>query len=183
MPKDILFRQIVYKTINYCIFITYKGGILMIKTINLRRLIPCLLIPLFTGLIGQLFSQNAKEIYSNLQQPPLSPPSIVFPFVWTLLYILLGIASYFIEESNCDKKRPRQAYTALLALNLLWPIVFFTFEWFTFAAVIVVLMLAAAVITLILFYNCDKNAGYLILPLILWLIFAAYLNIGVVVLN
>ena len=155
----------------------------MIKTINLRRLIPCLLVPLFTGLIGQIFSQNAKEIYENLKQPPLSPPSIIFPFVWPLLYILLGIASYFTQESKCDKKRPSQAYLALLALNLLWPIVIFTLEWFTFAAVIVILMLAAAVLTLILFYNCDKNAGYLILPLILWLIYAAYLNIGVVVLN
>lgn len=155
----------------------------MIKTINLRRLVPCLLLPLFSGLIANIFTQNAKAVYSSITLPPLSPPSIIFPFVWTLLYILLGLASYFTEESVCDKKRPRQAYIVLLALNLIWPIIFFTLQWFTVAAIVVFLMLAAAVITMILFYNCDKNAGYLILPLILWLAFAAYLNIGAAVLN
>lgn len=155
----------------------------MIKTINLRKLIPCLLLPLFTGLLGQIFSSNAKDVYLNLTQPPLSPPNFVFPFVWTLLYILLGIACYFVQESKCDKKRPMQTYLVLLVLNLLWPLVFFTLQWFTFSVVIIILLLAAAVLTLINFYNCDKNAGYLILPLILWVVYATYLNIGVAVLN
>ena len=101
----------------------------MIKTIDLRKLIPCLLIPIFTGLIGSIFSSNAKEVYSPLNKPPFSPPSIIFPFVWTALYILIGIGLYFMEESGCDKKNPRIAYGVMLALNILWPLFFFTFTY------------------------------------------------------
>lgn len=156
----------------------------MIKTISLRKLIPCILLPLFIGLLAQLFSSNAKDLYLNLLKPPLSPPAVVFPFVWTMLYILLGISSYLMEESEfCDKKRPRQSYLVLLCLNLLWPIIFFTLHWYAVAIVIIALMLASAVITIHYFYNCDNNAGFLLLPYLLWIIFATYLNIGIVVLN
>ena len=155
----------------------------MIKTINLRKLIPCLLLPLFTGILGALFSSNSREIYSNLTRPPLSPPGVIFPFVWTLLYILLGIACYLVEESECNDKRARQSYLILLGLNILWPLLFFTLGWPTVAAIEIVVLLIFAIITLVLFYNCEKTAGYLILPLVLWVIYATYLNIGVAVLN
>ncbi len=155
----------------------------MIKTIDLRKLIPCLLIPIFTGLIGSLFSSNAKEVYSPLNKPPFAPPSIIFPFVWTALYILIGVALYFMEESRCNKKRPRIAYGVLLSLNLLWPLFFFTFKWFSFSNVIIIALLISAIITFYFFYKCEKLAGYFMLPLIAWVMFATYLNIGVSVLN
>ncbi len=156
----------------------------MIKTVNLRKLIPCLLIPIFVGLIAQLFTRNSKELYLSLQKPPLSPPAIIFPFVWTCLYILLGLASYYIEESGiCDKKRPRQLYGGTLLLNLLWPIVFFALEWYAFACVIIIAMVVLAAITVYFYYNCDKNAAYVFLPYVVWVLYATYLNIGVAVLN
>lgn len=156
----------------------------MIKTVNLRKLIPCLLIPIFVGLIAQLFTRNSKELYLSLQKPPLSPPAIIFPFVWTCLYILLGLASYYIEESGiCDKKRPRQLYGGTLLLNLLWPIVFFALEWYALACVIIIAMVVLAAITVYFYYNCDKNAAYVFLPYVVWVLYATYLNIGVAVLN
>lgn len=156
----------------------------MIKTVNLRKLIPCLLIPIFVGLIAQLFTKNSRELYLSLQKPPLSPSGIIFPFVWTFLYIMLGIASYFIEESGiCDKNRPRQLYGITLALNFLWPIVFFALEWYAFAAVIIIAMVAVAVFTLYFYYNCDKNAAYIFFFFFIWILYATYLNIGVAVLN
>lgn len=155
----------------------------MIRTINLRKLIPSLLLPLFIGLISQIFTSNAKDVYLNIAKPPLSPPAILFPFIWTFLYILLGFSSYFVEEAKCDKTRPRQLYLIVLALNLLWPIIFFTLKWFVFSSVIITAMVIVSALTLYYFYNCDKNAGYLFSPYVVWLLFAAYLNIGVSVLN
>ncbi len=156
----------------------------MIKTVNLRKLILCLLLPLFVGLIAQLFTQNSRELYLSFQKPPLSPPAIVFPFVWTCLYILIGLASYFIEEAGvCDKKRPRQLYAATLVLNLLWPIVFFTLKWYVFSSIIIISMVIVAAITIYFFYNCDKNAAFIFLPYLIWILYATYLNIGVAVLN
>ena len=155
----------------------------MIKTIDLRKLIPCLLIPIFAGLIGQVFSSNAKEVYSSLQKPPFSPPSIIFPFVWSALYILIGIGLYFMEESGCDKKNPRIAYGVMLAFNILWPLFFFTLKWFTFSNVIIIALLISAIITFYIFYKCEKISGYFILPMIIWVAYATYLNIGVAALN
>lgn len=156
----------------------------MIKTINLRKLIPCLLLPIFIGLIAQLFTSNSKEVYLSLQRPPLSPPSIVFPFVWSCLYILIGISSYFVEESGCiNKKRPRQTYLITLALNLLWPIFFFSFQLYIISSILIIAMDIAAVFNIYYFYNCDKNSAYIFLPYFIWIIFATYLTIGVAVLN
>ena len=155
----------------------------MIKTLNLRKLIPSLLIPIFTGLLAQIFSSNAKEVYSTLKRPPLSPPSIVFPFVWTAIYILLGIALYFVEESKCYKNTPRKIFAVLLVLNVLWPLFFFTLNWYTFSVFIIVLLLISAIVTFVAFYNCEKAAGYFVLPLIIWVIYATYLNIGTAILN
>lgn len=155
----------------------------MIRTISLKKLITSILLPLFTGLLANIFTSNAKAVYSNLLKPPVSPPSIVFPFIWTLLYILIGISIYLVEDSYCDKKRSRQSYAVLLGLNLLWPIIFFTLQWYAVAVVIIFLMLASAVISIYYFYNCDKNAGFLLLPYLIWLVYSTYLNIGVVALN
>lgn len=156
----------------------------MIKTINLRKLIPCLLLPIFVGLIAQLFTSNSKEVYLSLQKPPLSPPSIIFPFVWSCLYILLGIASYFIEEAGvCDKKRPRQVYLITLALNLLWPIFFFTLQWYIFSSILIIAMDIVAILNIYYYYNCDKNSAYIYLPYLIWILFATYLTIGVAALN
>ena len=156
----------------------------MVKTINLKKLIPCLILPIFTGLIAQVFSSGAKEVYNPLAKPPLSPPSIVFPFVWSALYILIGLASYFFEESGCkDKKRPRQVYGITLGLNLLWPLLFFVLKLFTFSSIWIVALLVISIYNLYLFYKCDKYAGYLFAPFVLWVAYATYLNIGIAYLN
>lgn len=155
----------------------------MVKTINLRKLVPALLLPFFVSILSGFFTRNSTDIYLNIKRPPLSPPSILFSFVWTALYLCLGFASYFMEESKCDKKRPRQAYLTLLALNLLWPIIFFRFNLFTVSAIVIIMILIASILTFYFFYRCDEMAGYLIIPLVLWVAFATYLNIGVAALN
>ena len=140
-----------------------------------------LLLPIIGGsIIGFLIKDYID--YKELIKPPLSPPSIFFPIAWTIIYILLGI-SYFIYRKNNYNKKTIRIYYIQLFFNFLWSIIFFIFK-LRFISIIWILILDILLILLMKsFYKEQKISTYLLIPYILWIIFATYLNIGIYLLN
>ena len=147
------------------------------KSSRLKPLI-FLAIPLAVGGLATLFSAGSMDKFSALNQPPLSPPGWLFPIVWGILYILMGTASYIVYSSDApeiSKQKALGLYLVQLGLNFLWPILFFTFG--------LVILWVLILLTLLYFYRISKTAGYLIIPYLLWVTFAAYLNIAICIIN
>ena len=143
-------------------------------------------VPLLTGGLASLISRERMAMFEILNKPPLSPPGWLFPSVWTLLYTLIGIASYLVftsDQGSDEIKRALQVYALQLIFNFFWTILFFNFELYFFAFFWLLALLALIVLTTILFYKVSKPAAYLMIPYIIWVTFAAYLNFGVSLLN
>ena len=152
--------------------------------INIKTLIICIMLPLIIGGIVGFITKNSMDMYTNAIKPALSPPGIVFPIVWTILYILMGISSYLIYINNSKyKDEALRIYIIQLIVNFIWPIVFFTFD-LKFIALIIIVILVYLVYKMIKeFYKINKTAAYLQIPYILWLLFATYLNFSIYLLN
>lgn len=144
----------------------------------MKNLIKQIAIPLLLGsLIGIII--NTFIDYNGLDKPPLSPPSILFPIMWTIIYILMGISAYIIDK----KEKIPVIYYIQLFINLLWSIIFFVFKW-RFISFIWIIILIITVIKMIKnFSKIDKLSAYLQIPYLLWIIFASYLNLGIYLLN
>lgn len=154
--------------------------------IRWKTLIIGVIIPLLTGGIASLVSKDAMKNFKNLNQPPLSPPSWLFPVAWTILYVLMGIASYRVFTAEGDMAKRKNAlifYGIQLFFNFMWTIIFFNFGLYLFAFIWLVVLWALILITMLKFYKIDKKAGFMILPYLLWVTFAGYLNFGVFLLN
>ncbi len=152
---------------------------------NLKTLLIALAIPLAVGGLATLLSGGMGE-YGSFVQPPLSPPGWVFPIVWTILYLLMGYSSYRVytaDKSPAFTKKALQLYGIQLFLNFLWPIVFFGLNWYLGAFIVLIALWIAIFLTMRAFSVIDETAGDLLLPYILWVTFAGYLNIGVYFLN
>lgn len=133
------------------------------------------------GIIGILINSNID--YNNLIKPPLSPPSILFPIVWSILYLLMGISYFILKKKNNDNIIISFVYYTQLFVNFLWSIIFFNLEWRLFS-IIWIIILDILVITMIyLFSKKDKLAAYLNIPYLIWILFATYLTIGIYILN
>lgn len=153
------------------------------KKINFKALIISILIPLAVGSISGLISMPFMD-YKELIQPPLSPPGWLFPIVWNILYILMGISFYLIyEEINYDKDNAYIVYFTQLLVNGLWSIFFFVLKWRLFSSIWLFLLIILVIIMIIRFYKINKVSSLLQLPYLLWTIFALYLNIGIYILN
>lgn len=150
---------------------------------NIKKRLICWAIPLAVGGLAALLSGGMGS-YKVMNQPPLSPPGWVFPIVWTILYLLMGEASYRVLISDSPKKKQAlTAYGVQLFLNFLWPLFFFGGQMYLTAFIILIALWVAIFITLRRFSNIDETAGDLLLPYILWVTFAGYLNLGVFLLN
>lgn len=143
-------------------------------------------VPLAVGGLSGWLTRDGMEAFQTLRQPALSPPAWLFPIVWTILFALMGVAYYLVASSSASEREKGEAktvYAIQLAVNFLWPVFFFNLEWFLFSF-FWLLLLWALVLTLFLrFYRISKPAGWMILPYLIWLTFAAYLNFGVYLLN
>ncbi len=150
------------------------------------RIAIAIAIPLGGGIIISLFTRNAMAKFGTFNQPPLSPPAILFPIAWTILYILMGIASYLIwtkSKNNKDAKSALIIYGIQLVFNFAWTPLFFLLGWFWFAFVWLLVMWCLIIILIAKTYKISKPAFYMLLPYILWCTFAAYLNCGIATLN
>lgn len=142
---------------------------------------PILITVIVGGISGAITSGFID--YETLKQPPLSPPSTLFPIVWTILYILMGVSYGILKNDRKIDKEINMIYATQLFTNVTWPIIFFVFKW-RFLAIIWILVLLGLIIYMAMkFYRKNKSAGLLQIPYILWTIFATYLTIGVYVLN
>ena len=139
-------------------------------------LIIAILIPIAVGTLSSLFSGN-MAIYSTINKPALSPPGSLFPIVWTILYILMGISSYIIYESdNPGREGALRTYALQLFFNFFWSIIFFRLNLF-FTSFVWLLVLIFLIIKMIKeFCKINRTSAYLQIPYLLWCIFAAYLN-------
>ena len=152
--------------------------------IRLKPLLLSLLIPLVAGGLSGILTSGSMQLYQNIKKPPLSPPGWVFPVVWTVLYLCMGIAAYLIFTSeSVYKGRALVLYGAQLVVNLLWPVFYFNLEWRLFSFVWLVLLFVLVLVMTVCFFRINSAAGYLMLPYILWLLFAGYLNLATWLLN
>lgn len=150
------------------------------------KLVFSIFLPLFAGIVGSIFTYaNIFSWYVFLKKPVLSPPNWVFGPVWTLLYILMGVAAYlvWIEKKNKTSKQAMQLYWIQLALNSMWSIVFFGLQQLFASSVIIILLWFMVLLTILKFNKISKKAAYLLIPYLLWITFASYLNISVWLLN
>ena len=141
-------------------------------------------IPLVVGAISGFASMSGMKDFEKLNQPPLSPPGWLFPVVWTVLYVLMGISSARVYLADTRDTKPALiVYAVQLILNALWTPIFFGLE-LRLVAFIWLLMLIAAVVYMIgRFKKVDATAGNLQFPYLIWLLFAAYLNLATFILN
>ncbi len=138
------------------------------------------------GLIAGLLTREGTQLYANIiRKPPLSPPGILFPIVWTVLYFLMGISLARMILSKISQPRNLGILFFLLqyALNLGWCFIFFGSRNYALALAELLCMLASAVVMTVFFHRTDPPAAKLQIPYLLWLCFAVYLNIGVLILN
>ena len=140
-----------------------------------------LAIPVVTGLVSGVLTKNAMIQYATFQKPPLSPPGWLFPVVWTVLYLVMGLASYFVITANADGIKKADAllfYGLQLCFNFVWSLIFFNFGQYLLSFVWLMILWVLEIVTAVLFYRIVRGAGLLLIPYILWTTFAAYLNLA-----
>lgn len=141
-----------------------------------------ILIPVIIGgVIGLIISRSID--YNSLQKPPLSPPSILFPIVWTILYVLMGISYGILDSKSLIELKTKIIYSLQLFVNATWSLIFFTLKRRLFAFIWIIILDVLVIVMIIDFFKKNKTAGLLQIPYLLWIIFASYLNLGVYLLN
>ena len=153
------------------------------KIKNKETLIISLLIPLAVGAVSSLLSGTMMNNRS-FTQPSFSPPGFLFPIVWTILYILMGVSSYLIYTSDSPLKTPALLiYSLQLIFNFFWSILFFRFSLYGIAFLWLLVLIGLIVIMIYSFVKTRPIAAYLQIPYLLWCLFAAYLNYTIYTLN
>jgi tryptophan-rich sensory protein len=164
-------------------------GDIKMNTINrkskIKSLIIALLIPqIIGGLAAIISSSSMKEQYAVLAQPPGAPPAFIFAIIWPTLYLLMGIASWLVwQQDTMNSRSALKLYAIQLFVNFCWPIAFFNLQWRLFAFFWLLALIVLIFITLQKFKNISPAAGWLMLPYLLWSMYAAYLNLGLYLLN
>ena len=153
---------------------------------KLRQLVLCIGIPLAVGGLSGWVTRGAMEDFQALNQPPLSPPGWLFPVVWTVLFVLMGIASYLVVRSQGPEKLVKRAlvfYGIQLGFNFLWSILFFNLGLYLVSFFWLVLLWCLILLTTLQFSALDRHTFWLMLPYLAWVAFAGYLNLGIFWLN
>lgn len=158
---------------------------MFIHKINFKQLITFLAISLGVGILSGIVSSAGNSHYNDTAVKPfLSPPSFVFPIVWTILFILMGISMYLVYNTNPEEStKPLIIWALQLAVNFLWPIIFFNFEAYLAAFAWILILWVLIILMIKSFYDVYKPAAYLQIPYLVWVTFAAYLNFATYLLN
>ena len=150
------------------------------------KYLPWILTVEAAGVLSGLLSRQVMQMYAEMiQKPPLSPPAILFPLVWTILYALMGIGAARIAASADGDLRSRalNVFVVQLVVNFFWSLIFFNAQAYGFALVWLLLLWVLIIAMILLFWPVDRLAALLQIPYLLWVTFAAYLNYGVWRLN
>lgn len=147
-------------------------------------------LPLIVGGISALLTGNAMDSYQVMIQPPLAPPAWLFPIAWTILYILMGVGSYFLLLAPADTTEKKRAkciamivYFIQLCFNFVWSLIFFNAAQYTLAFVWLMILW---VMIIVMIWKTSKvcwKSTLMFLPYLLWCTFAAYLNLMIAILN
>ena len=158
-----------------------KEGFFIKSNEKFKKIIHALL-PLIIGGIVGIITSNAIN-YNDLVKPALSPPAIVFPIAWTIIYLLIGISYTLLKEKGEVSKETKQLYYVQLFFNYLWTFLFFVFELRLLSVLWIIILDVLVICMTYQFYKQNKLSGILLIPYVLWLIFATYLNISIYFLN
>ena len=152
-----------------------------------RAWVIALVIPLAVGGFSALLTKDSMDLYSTVAMPPLSPPGWLFPVVWSVLYLLMGVSSALVwqrgEEEPEAVSRALSVYAVSLGFNFLWSILFFSCRWFLVAFFWLLGLLGLIVATIAAYRSISKTAARLQIPYALWVAFAGYLNAAIWYLN
>lgn len=148
-----------------------------------KTLIICIAIPLAVGVLSALLTRGGMQTFAELEKPALSPPGWLFPVVWTILYVLMGIASYLVVTSKKPNGAALITYGLQLVFNFFWSIIFFNMQAYLFAFFWLVILWFLILKTTVKFFKIDETAGILMIPYLLWVTFAGYLNLSIYLLN
>ena len=153
---------------------------------NRRQFLVCIAIPLAVGGFSAWLTRGSMETFAGLNKPPLSPPGWLFPVVWTLLFVLMGVASWLVLQSKAPRQEIEQAlrlYGVQLGVNFFWSIFFFNLSLYLFSFIWLIFLLVLILATAVRFYGISRLAGVLLVPYLLWVAFAGYLNLGIYLLH
>lgn len=151
-----------------------------------KQLALCLAIPLAVGGLSAFLTRGNTELYDLVFLPPMAPPGWVFPVVWTILYVLMGLACYLVLTSREPPAMQQEALTRYglqLAANFVWPLLFFLLEWYLASFLWLALLWVLVWRTYGAFRRISPPAGWLLVPYLVWVAFAGYLNLGIYLLN
>jgi tryptophan-rich sensory protein len=153
------------------------------------KLVITIVVSELAGVIGSIFTISAIPTwYAGLMKPVINPPSWLFGPVWVILYALMGVAAFLVwrwgsKEKRETKEKALGIFCLQLILNVAWSIIFFGLHSPLWAFVCIIVLWLAILWTMVVFYKLSKPAMYLLLPYILWVSFAAYLNYSILILN
>lgn len=148
-----------------------------------KTLIFCVAVPLAVGGFSALLTRNSMQTFNTVAKPALAPPGWLFPVVWTILYILMGIASYLVTISRKPNGAALITYGLQLMFNFFWSIIFFNLNMYLFAFIWLIFLWLLILKTTVQFYRISELAGILMIPYLLWVAFAGYLNFSIYLLN
>ena len=163
----------------------FTGGMKM----KLKKKLPYIIsagIALAVGGLSALLSMNGMDMYAdNLLKPPLSPPAWLFPVAWTILYVLMGIgaARIWLLPDSQERSRGLNLYVIQLIVNFFWSLIFFNAQAYGFAVFWLFLLWGLVFLMILQWRKIDPIAAWMQIPYLIWLTFAAYLSIGVWILN
>lgn len=154
-------------------------------SVKIKALLVNLAIPLAVGGASALLTRESMEFYETVDKPAFAPPGTVFPIVWTILFLLMGVSAYLVwtQYRAPLRRRALWVYAIQLAVNFVWPLLFFRARAFLAAFVWLLALLVLIAVMIGLFCRIRRAAGLLQIPYLLWSIFAAALNLGVWLLN
>ncbi|MBR2869710.1 MAG: tryptophan-rich sensory protein [Clostridia bacterium] len=154
---------------------------------KLKPYIVSVVISLAVGGLSAAVTSGSMDVYSKINRPALSPPAILFPIVWTILFTLMGISAAIIwqfrERKSEDVRNALVVYAVNLAVNFIWSLIFFNMQAYLFAFIWILLLIAVIVAMIVLFRKISPLAAYMQIPYLLWVCFAAYLNLAIYLLN
>ena len=154
------------------------------RKINVLALIVCLAVPWIVGIISGIITSSAMASYNQMNKPPLSPPGMVFPIAWAILYTLMGLASYQFYASDKEGSMSLMfVYIIQLFFNFLWGPIFFNARLYWVALVWLLIMWLMIIYLVVKSMKVSKLATILLVPYLLWCTFAAYLNLMTAILN
>ena len=146
-----------------------------------------IIIPLAVGGLASIITKPNMNIYDSVQKPPLAPPGILFPIVWGVLYILMGVSSAIVylnrEKDVKNADYGITIYATSLVFNFFWSIFFFNFEWFLLSFVWLIALLLLIIATTLYYKKISPLSAILQIPYIVWVTFAGYLNLAIYLLN